>query len=264
MDWLVAGFSCVDFSRLNKKKKQLTELGESGDTFKAILDYTKVYRPKVVVLENVEGAPWDLLKAIWQNDRKATQAALDKLKGDKESDSIKFDLGAIWKKSDPGYSAECAKVDAKNYYIPHTRTRKYMICLDRRRFSSRKLADAAVKKWAEILKTLERKASVSVEAFLLSEDDPRLQSAKDMIAKTGKPKQERDWAVCNGRYETYRTDQQLGILRPILDWTNDGAIKASSYLWTDWTHLQVERIHDTLEVSYLRNAAQNFDPFYKT
>ena len=40
--------------------------------------------------------------------------------------------------------------------------------------------------------SLERKASVSVEAFLLSEDDPRLQSAKDEMSKTGKVKRETD------------------------------------------------------------------------
>ncbi len=259
----------MDFSRLNKKKKKLTDHGESGDTFQAILEYAKVYRPSVVLLENVEGAPWDLLKAIWQNDREATKAQLNKLnhaKGEASTDKVStdFKLNDIWDKSDPGYSAQYVKVDAKNYYIPHTRTRKYMICVDRRRFSSPELADEAVEQWAKYLKALERPASVSVEAFLLSEDDPRLQSAKDLLAKTVKPKQERDWAVCNGRYEAYRTNQQLGISRPILDWTNDGTIKANSHLWTDWTSSQVERIHDTIEVSYLRNAAQKFDAFYKT
>ena len=261
VDCLVAGFSCVDFSRLNKKKKTLTELGESGDTFQAILQYAKCYRPSMVLLENVDGAPWELLKAIWQNDREATQVQLDKINGDKVS--IEFKLDTIWEEGEPGYSAAWVKVDAKNYYIPHARTRKYMLCIDRRR-SSRKLADTAVEQWAVFLKFLERRASVSVEAFLLSEHDPRLQQAKDLISKNGKPKHERDWAVCNGRYETYRANQQLGVLRPILDWTNDGAIKASSYLWTDWQHSQVERIHDTVEVSYLRNAARKFDAFFKT
>lgn len=33
LDILVAGFSCVDFSRLNKNRKELGEGGESSQTF---------------------------------------------------------------------------------------------------------------------------------------------------------------------------------------------------------------------------------------
>ena len=36
VDILIAGFSCVDFSNLNKWNKTLHETGESGDTFRAI------------------------------------------------------------------------------------------------------------------------------------------------------------------------------------------------------------------------------------
>lgn len=48
MDILIAGFSCVDFSRLNKMGKKLTDTGESSDAFRATLMYARKFRPVVV------------------------------------------------------------------------------------------------------------------------------------------------------------------------------------------------------------------------
>lgn len=261
VDILVAGFSCVDFSHLNKRGKKLMDIGESGDTFRAILQYAKKYRPAVIILENVEGAPWDLIKAIWENDREFVQKYFKKVK-DGEDDA-EHGPDTFWDDDDPAYSATFHRVDAKNYYVPQTRTRRYMVCLNRLLFPSLELADQAALAWARHMVALERKASVSVEAFLLPEDDPRLQRAKDQFSKTGKPRRDTNWEICNGRYEDYRLKEKLGISRPITEWTNDGSAKASSYLWTDWTLSQVERIWDTIDISYLRNAARGFDSFHK-
>lgn len=262
MDILVAGFSCVDFSKLNSQGKKLTDIGESGDTFRAVLQYAKMYRPAVIILENVDGAPWDLIKAIWQNDREVVQAHFKKAPDTKDENEQGHN--AFWDDNDPAYSAVWHRVDSKHYYIPHTRTRRYMICLDRRRFSSPKAADNAAQDWKRYMIALERKASVSVEAFLLPEDDPRLQRAKDEMSKIGKPREARNWEVCNGRHEAYRTEEKLGIARPILHWTNDGAAKPSSYIWTEWILSQVERVWDSIEVSYLRGAVRGFDSFFKS
>lgn len=257
---LVAGFSCVDFSKLNKKAKKLTDVGESGDTFRAILEYAKAYRPGVIVLENVDSAPWDLIQAVWMNDGDSIRTELGKVA---EEDVPYTGLDAFWDDDDPGYSAAWVRVDAKNYYIPQTRTRRYMICLDRLRYPTPELADEAVLNWKTYVMSLQRKASVSVEAFLLSEDDPRLHCAKDELSKTGNPKRESDWAICNGRHEIYRHLEKLGTLRPISNWTNDGTAKPSSFLWTDWTLIQPERVWDSIDISGLRNANRGFDSFYK-
>ena len=257
----MAGFSCVDFSRLNRKGKKITDVGESGDTFRAILEYAKTYRPGVIILENVDGAPWDLIQAVWENDHESIQDYFRKISGGK--DASEAGLDNFWDEDDPAYSAAYHRVDAKNYYIPQTRTRRYMLCVDRRRFRSSKLADEAVQRWKEYMVSLERKASVSVEAFLLPGDDRRLQRAKDELSKIGKPRREVDWEVCHGRHELYRQDKKLGVSRPVLEWTNDGTAKASGYFWTDWTSSQVERIWDSIEICYLRNAVKGFDSFYK-
>ena len=243
----------MDFSKLNKHAKELEDVGESGDTFRAILEYAKRYRPAMIILENVDGAPWELIEAIWKNDRESIQRL-----------SAGQGVQDYWAQDDITYSAGWVRVDAKLYYIPQTRTRRYMICLDRQRFASPALADEAVQSWKNHMKSLERKASAPVEAFLLSEDDPRLQYAKDEMTKTGKLRRETDWEVCQGRHDDYRAREELGISRSILNWTNDGSAKASSFIWTDWILSQVDRIWDTIEISYLRNAAKAIDSFYKS
>ena len=262
MDILIAGFSCVDFSKLNKKGKKLTDTGESGDTFRAILAYAKKYRPAVIILENVDGAPWDFIKAIWEKDTEGVKEYMDK----HTNKDFVNEQGSdpIWDEGDPGYSAMWHKVDAKRYYIPHTRTRRYMICLDRLLFSSPEAADDAVQDWQTYMMELERNASVNVEAFLLSDDDPRLQRAKDEMSKIPKARYDRNWEVCNGRHEAYRSKKKLGTGRPVLHWTNDGTAKPSTYIWPEWTLSQVERVWDSIEVSYLRNAAKGFDSFFKS
>lgn len=252
VDILVAGFSCVDFSKLNKHTKTLADIGESGDTFRAIFQYAKRYRPAIIILENVDGAPWNLIEAIWKNDRPVIRHVT---KGGFED---------YWLSGEVPYAAGWVRADAKNYYIPQTRIRRYMICIDPLRFASSDEADQAVLDWKFYMIQLQQRASASVEAFLLAEDDPRLQYAKDEMSKTGKMRRETDWELCIGRHEDYRTKEELGTSRPILNWTNNGCAKASSYLWTDWSLSQVERIWDTFDISYLRNATKGMDSFYKS
>ncbi|MCS4558971.1 DNA cytosine methyltransferase, partial [Shewanella sp. C32] len=60
-DIVIAGFSCVDFSALNNRKKKLSEKGESGVTFYGIRSYIEKYRPPLIILENVKNAPWKIV-----------------------------------------------------------------------------------------------------------------------------------------------------------------------------------------------------------
>ena len=65
---LIAGTSCVYFSRLNNKRKELDpEIGgESSKTWFAVLAYVKEFRPAIVVLENVKGGPYDLMMECYR------------------------------------------------------------------------------------------------------------------------------------------------------------------------------------------------------
>ncbi|KAH0002738.1 hypothetical protein KCU78_g14226, partial [Aureobasidium melanogenum] len=103
MDMVIAGTACVDFSNLNNHKKTLEERGESGDTFAAVLAYAKEYRPTMLVLENVYGAPWDKMLAEYEE----------------------YD-----------YVSAGVLVDSKNYYLPQTRQRGYMVCVDKNKLEA--------------------------------------------------------------------------------------------------------------------------------
>jgi site-specific DNA-cytosine methylase len=102
---------------LNNQKKSLGDHGESGSTFYGILNYAKVYRPPLVILENVKGAPWQQASEDWQ--------------------SI-------------GYAAMFMMVDTKDYYLPQTRERGYMICIDQERQGCRQLANDAITEWPHL------------------------------------------------------------------------------------------------------------------
>lgn len=184
------------------------------------------------MLENVNGAPWKDIKKEWETAE---------------------------------YAAEFVKLDTKHYYIPHTRQRVYMICIDKRNCNS---ADAGVKEWASLMQEFQRPASCSIEAFLLSDDDPRLQAAREQQVKgtlgDDRGPREVDWTKCRGRHEDYRASLQLGTLRPVTSWVNGGSCKMPDFSDLAWSHNQVERVWDTIDMSYLRNAAKGFDSHYKS
>lgn len=56
---LIAGTSCVDYSGLNNEKQDITANGESGRTFRGMLQWVNKHKPPIVILENVCSAPWD-------------------------------------------------------------------------------------------------------------------------------------------------------------------------------------------------------------
>src|SRR3569833_2549262 len=138
-DILLAGCACVDFSSLNTSKPDesavlskitekygkdvltgkvedteprgrdeefiqllgelaITECGTSYKTFLATLRLLATHRPKVLLMENVVGAPWSAMTNFW----------LRKL----------------------GFTAQHVIVDTKNFYIPQTRSRGYLVAVD--------------------------------------------------------------------------------------------------------------------------------------
>ena len=56
---LIAGTSCVDYSNLNNQQQDIDANGESGRTFRGMLQWVKKHQPPIVILENVCSAPWD-------------------------------------------------------------------------------------------------------------------------------------------------------------------------------------------------------------
>jgi site-specific DNA-cytosine methylase len=184
VDLLVAGTSCVDYSNLNNEKQDIDGNGESGRTFRGMMSWVMNHRPPIVILENVCSAPWDRVK-------------------------LKFE------KID--YSADFKRVDTKFYYIPHTRTRVYLVAVDRKQSS-------IPEQWKEMVTTdLKRPASATLDAFLLPSDDPRIHQARQKLVNESANGAERrqgrlDWTKCESRHHRARDEEGLGAKRPLTNW----------------------------------------------
>ncbi|KAI0629383.1 hypothetical protein C8Q77DRAFT_1161547 [Trametes polyzona] len=228
VDLLVAGTSCVDYSNLNNEKQDIDANGESGRTFRGMMSWVKNHRPPLVILENVCGAPWEKVADYFARQ---------------------------------GYSADFLRVDTKTFYIPHTRTRVYLLAVDQKRSS---LPDA----WKSMIQKLRRPASSTLDAFLLPTDDPRIHQARQKLASeagvVGPTRGRTDWGRCESRHQRARLEEQLGTKRPLTSWEEGGFCKLPDFAWNDWGVGQVERVWDLMDISLLRSAKKGVDPSFKT
>ncbi|KAL2264457.1 hypothetical protein VTK26DRAFT_22 [Humicola hyalothermophila] len=223
LDILFAGCSCVDYSTMNQNKPEgtveslyahlkpqpemdrseasskekpgrvgldkafiealdaalseprgLMAAGESAITFFAALRLIVTKRPKVVILENVYGAPWDMY----------TDQIFPKV----------------------GYVARCVKLDSKDFYLPQTRQRGYLVAIDAEDMGE-EVADEMATHWATVLSECKRPASTSISAFLRPADDPAtIQARADMESKGSNNS---DWALCSLRHNDARRKNGL-------------------------------------------------------
>lgn len=230
VDLLVAGTSCVDYSNLNNEKKGIDGGGESGRTFHGMMSWVSNHRPPLVILENVCSAPWDRVKDYFKRQ---------------------------------GYSAEFLRVDTKLYYIPHTRTRVYLLAVDSR-------GSNIPMEWKNWISTkLKRPASSTLDAFLLPSDDPRIHQARQkLVQDSGGVSESRtgriDWTRCESRHARARLEEALGPKRPLTNWEEGGGCRMPDFAWQDWGVRQVERVWDLMDISLLRSAKIGVDPSYKT
>ncbi|THH27510.1 hypothetical protein EUX98_g6678 [Antrodiella citrinella] len=171
-----------------------------------------------VILENVCSAPWDRVVQKFERNK---------------------------------YSASHLRVDTKNFYIPHTRTRGYLLAVDK------KGSDAPAE-WSRMINSLRRPASSTLDAFLLPTDDPRIHQAREKLAQSAFNAADRrtgrtDWGRCESRHQRARLEEELG-----------GFCKLPDFAWNDWGVGQVERVWDLMDISLLRSAKLGVDPTYKT
>jgi hypothetical protein len=127
------------------------------------------------------------------------------------------------------------RVDTKNYMIPHTRMRGYLIATLNK--------DIGVPSaWKALMKRLESPATATVQDFLLHEDDPRLQQARFNLIKAkaeSKARPRVDWNRCELRHEKTRLEEELGDQRPLTRWVHGGVTKFVDFAWNDWGSSQV-------------------------
>lgn len=273
VDVAVSGFACVDFSRLNSNKKALDDGGESGDTFNATRTFANNSRPKILVLENVSGAPWQ--QASLKNQAKNINR-----KGiDKQMEDI-------------GFAVAFSKFDTKDYYIPHTRVRGYMVCTDIEAWYNllygttyskkawvdwlnqvakdleggmKKLVEqieelrgflsVACDEWITLVKYFKSPANVPVEEFLIPVDSYLLDPLRsDKRDKSRKPTA---WKSCQIGHEKYRNDIGVGSKRPLTEWISGGSMNLPDYF--DPNPGLVERTLDTLDIAHMRSAQRGYD-----
>ncbi|KAG8221025.1 hypothetical protein J3R82DRAFT_2535 [Butyriboletus roseoflavus] len=229
-DLLVAGTSCVDYSNLNNEKKGIDGGGESGRTFHGMMSWVTNHRPPMVILENVCSAPWEKVKEFFGRQN---------------------------------YSAEFMRLDTKQFYIPHTRTRVYLLAVDQR---ASKLP-TAWKDW--VTNKLKRPASSTLDAFLLPSDDTRIHQAREMLVQAGGGVSDSragriDWTRCESRHARARLEELLGPKRHLTNWEEGGTCRMPDFAWQDWGIRQVERVWDLMDINLLRSAKIGVDPSYKT
>ncbi|OJJ50576.1 hypothetical protein ASPZODRAFT_11442 [Penicilliopsis zonata CBS 506.65] len=232
-DILIAGFSCVDFSNLNnKRKKELDESGQSGNTFLGVYRYVQTYRPPLVVLENVKGAPWA---------------------------SIAEHFGRI------DYLAIHADVDTKAFYLPQTRERGYMFCVDTKRLKEHGIPESEMTGWSKILESFKRPASSPVGMFILDNDDQRLEQIENEMAGRAlfSTRKAANWTKYQLRHQSYRAQEALGYRRPMSRWQDNGTCLLPDFAWKSWAQTMPERVWDTLDVNFLRKLQSGYDMNFK-
>jgi site-specific DNA-cytosine methylase len=227
VDILVAGTSCVDYSNLNTSKKTLEQLGESGQTFYGMFKWVQRARPPLVLLENVCGAPWK---------------------------------GMIRNFETINYHAQATRLDTKNYYLPQTRTRGYMLAI-----ADEVALPDVIYRWEKQLRALERDASASLEAFMLDAHDPRVLAAREDLSYKRKDKEDTPWDKCEARHARVRIEEKIGQKRPLTNWVH-GVNVASlpDFAWRDWAGAQTERVLDSIDIDYIRLVKQHEDANFKT
>ncbi|KAI0386871.1 hypothetical protein F5Y04DRAFT_288674 [Hypomontagnella monticulosa] len=264
MDIIVSGCSCVDFSTLNSAKRNdfldfqkenaafykslgwekgiaftydpsthyavihefftricenVDHMGSSGQTFFSMLSYALQHKPKIIILENVSGAPWTLTTDVW------------------------FPYA--------GYTAVHIELDTKNYYIPQTRQRGYLIALNNDVFG--KNVHEIIKLWTENVKNYERRASAPVNSWLLPPADELTERARqdDSEKALRNPTQEPGWDRSRARHSRCRHNEGLGNSRRMTQWD-----QPNPQVYDRMDRLvmltQPKRVLDCIEINQLR------------
>ena len=236
LDMLVAGTACVDFSGLNSKKPSEGDTGESMSTFNALLQYATVYRPRLMVLENVRGAPW----------KKFSAALL-------EIDYLSIEV----------------PVDSKEYYVPQTRQRGYMVAIDAQRLEGCDEAEkkALLSRFQQLVVKFRRPASSPAGMFLLEDDDARREQIdKDLVTRleASTSRGEVNWDRYKERHQKHREKEETGDQRPVSRSQSGGVTcRPPEFYLQPWFEAQVERVWETLDIKYLIGLGKGCDMHYK-
>lgn len=270
---LIAGTSCIAFSSLSSDKRKgfdrvataelqkylkdmenglqpdrrkisdlLTEIvettgkdtSESDLTFFPVLAFILNQRPSIVIFENVYDAPWD--------------------------DLCKYYCPAI------GYSARYLPCDTKDYYLPQTRKRKYLVAFDMDNFGE-DMSSIMANRTVDFLGRLQRRASVDVEKFLYNNMDKAIQLDMQQMEFEISSKAIKDatWAFSRQRHENVRSQEDLGRGHPFSGLQSTGDMSVYDRMNKTVFGRQTDRIKDLSDINLLRGlkGSPSFDCRFK-
>lgn len=198
-------------------------IGESSYTFLSTMCYINRHHPKMVVLENVTNAPWDAMCNLF--------------------------LYAA------GYAATHIPMDTKDYYIPQTRKRGYVVAVNRDVFALS--ADQIIADWRLQVSSLKRSASTPMQDWLLSSHDPLAMRARqddsEKIAAGGlNSGRGSQWHRSKLRHDRVRRQCKLGPDRPLTAWGLGGIDQAYDRMDKLVIKGQNDRALDCADIYYLR------------
>ena len=236
---------------MNNHQKTLEQKGESGDTFHAILEYMKRFEPSMVVLENVSGAPW----------------VHAKLTGEKEYKNGHKQFGIDYHLEEAGYVVIFVRVDSKDFLVPHTRQRGYMLALHRKSLPKSwctledgrwVLKEERIESFKDTFNGFKCPPSVPAEAFLFRSDDEHLSVLRclDELIKQGCI----NWEKCRVGHDDYRHAEYLGLEHPITHWGSDGSRVLPDF-HKPFLGMS-ERVLDSIDIAHLRNLRRGIDDRY--
>ena len=100
---------------------------------------------------------------------------------------------------DIDYICEGVLVDTKDYYLPHTRQRGYMVCFDRTKLRDEDIAQG---QWQKHMENFKRPASSPFSDFMMNTNDVELRNRPQ--ARDDDQQREVDWSACELRHVQYR------------------------------------------------------------
>ena len=255
VDLLVVGSSCVDFSTLNSKKRHELRaspvdptnpiptleafidsvrgiIGESAVTFVSSMKYVLRVRPRIVLLENVNSAPWDNIA----NDY--------------------FPMAQ--------YCAVHVSVDSREYGVPQTRQRGYCIAADWTYYGDR--ASAIAKEWAKIIRAIAPNAQIPLENLLLRPNDRAVREMEIPIERGTHREPSAKATMCKMRHRDARATHALPDLNPVTGVDERGTCRPDDRMFGGWIQKQGGRVCDLLDIACLRTITTPhlmFDARYK-
>jgi len=223
----------------------------------------------MVILENVAPAPWkdEIVQKKFEEKIRNQEKMVGGDKGKIPAEKAKKceDHGLDWYFSQIEYDSESIIVDTKKYYIPQTRERGYMVCIDKERFKKESERKELLREWKKILKLLESPASVSTDDMLFAAKDDvevELSPAATVLEEISMEKQNViPWDKAKKDYYEYRQQRGYGHKRTLTFWGDKGSKRLPDF-WALAMNREKERPLEVTEIAHLRNIARGFDDRY--